>query len=170
MAVHVEGVVTVLIAELADNEMRIVNCGHPSPFVFRSTRWHRTDIPPSTPIGMHDTDVVHRLPLLYGDRVLFHTDGLIEARDPSGAFIPVEWLLGPAAREREPHRAADAVVAYLARLTRDEFTDDVALLVLDIGAVRVIGDTSPQPESPSCTLRLPDLLDREVSEPARVRT
>ncbi|WP_328899193.1 serine/threonine-protein phosphatase [Streptomyces sp. NBC_00441] len=87
---------TAVLAELtSDGRMTVLNYGHPAPLVVRAgggVTWTEPDRP-GMPLGL---DALgdgrpgrHRGLLHDGDRVLFHTDGLAEARDEDGRFYPL---------------------------------------------------------------------------------
>jgi sigma-B regulation protein RsbU (phosphoserine phosphatase) len=69
-----------------------------------------------------------------GDRLVFYTDGVIEAFDPRGEEFEVRRLIALLEASRdEPDRFADALLARLAawRGGRNA-SDDLTLLVVDI--------------------------------------
>jgi len=75
--------------DLDDGELRILNAGHPRPLLFRDGEdVGDLDCKPCPPMGLGlveaETATVHLTP---GDVVLFHTDGVTEARAPDGS----EW-------------------------------------------------------------------------------
>jgi hypothetical protein len=64
-----------------------INRGHPAPLLIRQGRWLTTlRCPPAPPMGFAlDLPATEcRYQLEPGDRVLFHTDGITEARDDQG--------------------------------------------------------------------------------------
>ncbi|SDC55382.1 Serine phosphatase RsbU, regulator of sigma subunit [Geodermatophilus telluris] len=71
-----------------------VNCGHPDPLVVRDGALVRPPAcPPARPLGLlAGPPAPCRLLLRRGDRVLLHTDGVVEARSPEGAFFGEERL------------------------------------------------------------------------------
>ncbi|MFF8275777.1 PP2C family protein-serine/threonine phosphatase [Streptomyces lateritius] len=73
--------------DLATGVLTWINCGHLPPILIREGRWITAlDRPPTHPLG---TDLalpahVHHEQLQAGDRVIFYTDGITEARDRHG--------------------------------------------------------------------------------------
>lgn len=95
-----EDFVTVVLAEFAPGEVRLVNCGHPAPL----RAGHRVELlepfTPTTPLGLGPEPRQCRVRLQPGDRLLIYTDGLSEVRAPDGSTFP---LLAEASRAlREP--------------------------------------------------------------------
>ena len=72
--------------DIVTGEFAWVNAGHPGPLIIRQLRNASTlDHAPSLPLGMGASDVevvVDRLSP--GDRLLFYSDGVVEARAPTG--------------------------------------------------------------------------------------
>ncbi|OEV36062.1 hypothetical protein HS99_0031440 [Kitasatospora aureofaciens] len=132
--VEEEFVTLVLIGVRSDGTAELVNCGHPSPLLLRGGLVRPLELTETVPpLGVLDpADVhppVHRVPLHGGDRVLLFTDGVIEARDRSGAFYPLA--------ERFPRCADGRPADVLQRLHEDvvrhvgrQLGDDAAMLLL----------------------------------------
>ncbi|MFF2503522.1 PP2C family protein-serine/threonine phosphatase [Streptomyces sp. NPDC058067] len=132
-----EGFVTVLVLDIPDHEpvVRLVNCGHPLPLLLREGRV----IPLGTddaspPLGLSDVltpDLtVETFPFDVGDVLLLYTDGVIEARDDSRAFYPLQ--------ERLTEWAGDDPPTLLSRLRADlqayvggHLGDDAAFVALE---------------------------------------
>ncbi|GAA4291386.1 hypothetical protein BJY14_002309 [Actinomadura luteofluorescens] len=80
--------VTGVLAELdlPSGRLSWVSHGHPPPVVVRGSRWVTTlECPPGTPLGT-GLGVQARVcneQLEPGDRILFYSDGIVEARDPN---------------------------------------------------------------------------------------
>ncbi|MFD7791283.1 PP2C family protein-serine/threonine phosphatase [Streptomyces sp. NPDC059271] len=128
---------TALVLDIPDTdaEAGMINCGHPPPLLLRDrevTVLHaRHPVPPlgmcELPAASHHTD-----PFTFeaGDLLLLYTDGVIEARSPSGAFYPLAERLasfpasGPDTLLRRIH---DDLVRHIG----DEPADDAALLVIE---------------------------------------
>ncbi|UGY92887.1 PP2C family protein-serine/threonine phosphatase [Streptomyces gobiensis] len=83
--------------ELANGRLRWANCGHPPPMLVRDQRLlpdalERSPEPPLgvlAGLGEHER-TIHEITLHPGDRVLFYTDGVIEARAPDGGLFGLE--------------------------------------------------------------------------------
>lgn len=101
-----EAFTTAVLAEL-DGETGLlswVNAGHPPPFLLREGRLvHHLEASSGLPfgIGLGTEDPSYQLGrerLQPGDRVLFYTDGVIEARSPGGELFGVDRLVDLLAR------------------------------------------------------------------------
>ncbi|MYR51596.1 SpoIIE family protein phosphatase [Streptomyces sp. SID4928] len=128
--------VTAVLAEIADDgSVDILNYGHPAPLVRRSNGLLELAEPgsPGPPLGLGAlTDAGpgrRRITLDVGDRVLFHTDGLTEARDPSGTFYPVLERAGEPLSDPDAQRALDRLREDVARFTEGPLDDDSAFLL-----------------------------------------
>jgi phosphoserine phosphatase RsbU/P len=127
-----EDFVTAVFAELtAAGLLRLANCGHPPP-IRLAQRGEPVHLSPSTaapPLGLGPAPAVDEHLLEPGARVLFFSDGLIEARDGDGAFFGLERHVAELARGG----LVEGVDRLLTRL--DEFSrslpDDLVLLALE---------------------------------------
>ncbi|SEG96758.1 Serine phosphatase RsbU, regulator of sigma subunit [Nonomuraea solani] len=130
-----EQFVTAIVAELGDDEMTLVNFGHPAPLLIQPDGELRTVEPPEQglPLGLAAFDPsaakAHRTPFGRGDRILFFTDGVIEARSPEGDFYPLTERAGFLTRD-DPQAALDALRADLVEHTGGPLLDDAAMLLL----------------------------------------
>jgi serine phosphatase RsbU (regulator of sigma subunit) len=94
--------VTGVVAELdlADGWLRWHSAGHPAPLLLRSGQFVKTlESDVGLPFGLNDperTPATERLEP--GDRLLLYTDGIIDARSPSGDFFGVDRLADLVAR------------------------------------------------------------------------
>ncbi|MFE5301064.1 PP2C family protein-serine/threonine phosphatase [Streptomyces sp. NPDC056632] len=132
-----EAFVTALVLDIPDHEpvVRLVNCGHPPPLLLRDGRVTALDRGDSSPpLGLSDVLApdaeVETFPFGVGDVLLLYTDGVIEARDDSRAFYPLEERLTAWAGYDPP--------ALLARLRADlqayaggHLGDDAALVAVE---------------------------------------
>ncbi|REK86954.1 serine/threonine-protein phosphatase [Streptomyces inhibens] len=89
-----ERFVTTLLLEIPDADplTRMTSCGHPPPLLLHPGEAVAVPVHPAPPLGVGPTgpedytlDVFSFEP---GDTLLLYTDGVIEARDPHGAFYP----------------------------------------------------------------------------------
>ena len=81
-----------------------------------------------------------RSPLAAGDRLLFYTDGITEARNPEGDEYGEDRLAdaaSPSAPSR-PMRIKDAVLADVNAFTNGKFEDDATLIVVGIAASDIV--------------------------------
>jgi len=127
-----------------------INAGHPEPLLLRGGRLVKAlHTEPSPPLGLGfdlaepaggDADgsrsfVVGVEHLEPGDRLLFYTDGVIEARSPEGAFFGVERLVDLLTRNlagglptaETMRRVVRALLAH----QQGQLTDDATLLLLE---------------------------------------
>ncbi|GAB2803095.1 PP2C family protein-serine/threonine phosphatase [Actinoallomurus bryophytorum] len=107
--------VTAALAEVPDDEpvVHLVSCGHPPPLLLRDGQVLTLQVAaPAPPLGMGEVatagHVMETFPFATGDRLVLYTDGVIEARDRSGAFYPLAERL-PAWRGSDP----DALVRWI---------------------------------------------------------
>lgn len=136
-AVEHEGFVTAVLAEFPHGagRARIVNRGHPSPLLLYADGVLRIlDAPrPALPLGMDDLgtwpDRAEETGFPPGATLLFHTDGLSEARDARGVFYdPAERLSGRTFPG--PRALLTTLAEEVRRHTGDRTTDDMALLAV----------------------------------------
>lgn len=153
-----EEFVTLLLLEIRqDGAVRLLNCGHPSPYLLSGesvTALARAD--PLPPLGLFplpaDLVVEGCGRLLPGETLFLHTDGAEDARDTHGRFFPLPEVLAGAIEE-QPQALLGAVFTALLRHTGGSPADDVALLVLRNDRQRPLssaarpGSQRPQPAS-----------------------
>ncbi|MDY0811900.1 PP2C family protein-serine/threonine phosphatase [Kitasatospora purpeofusca] len=136
-----ESFITAVVLDVPDDGavVRLVDCGHPPPLLLHGGRV--TALEPrrtSPPLGLGELVpmpyVVEEFPFLPGDRLLIHTDGVIEARDAERRFYP----LAERVAERIAAHPAEAPAALLLHLRRDllahaggRLDDDAAMVVVE---------------------------------------
>lgn len=131
--------VTGLLAELnlANGKLRWINAGHPAPLLVRRGRVVKTlECSPSLPLGMGGT--VTQLTeegLERGDRVLFYTDGVVEARSKEGEFFGHRRLSDLLDRETASGQPAPETMRRLSLAVMEhqegELQDDATMLFLE---------------------------------------
>ncbi|UNO41622.1 PP2C family protein-serine/threonine phosphatase [Streptomyces sp. MST-110588] len=124
--------ITAMVAEFAPGRLRLANCGHHPPLHLSldgpPSLIHPAE--PTAPIGRCPAPLVQQVKLAPGDRVLFYTDGIAEARDPQGvSFDPAD--LAPACGFPRLGDALDMVLLTLAQHTHNARDDDVALILVE---------------------------------------
>jgi len=132
-----EDFVTALLVEIsAPSFITVVACGHPAPLLIAPNGTATMpDLPAGLPLGWGVTYLPTTVSWATGDRVLLYTDGLVEARDARGDFLP---LLTCASRLAAGgvESAADSLLAILRRhVCGARLPDDLAFLLLENAGV-----------------------------------
>jgi hypothetical protein len=125
--------------DVATGELTYLLAGHPAPLLLRAnTAVKRLRTPPRIPLGVSRTPpdgVVGREQLEPGDRVLFFTDGIPEARDRHRHEFGVDRLVALVERHSAPNLAAPETLRRVMRGVlhhqRGVMDDDATLLMLD---------------------------------------
>jgi serine phosphatase RsbU (regulator of sigma subunit) len=131
---HAELFATAALLEFSADalEVRVVVCGNPPPLLLRGADATELEVSPWTPLGLGLADAASieacTVSLRPGDRLFLASDGVVEARDDSGAFYPLAERLHTLAGE-DSAALPDLVWADLARFGPD-VQDDVTMLVL----------------------------------------
>jgi serine phosphatase RsbU (regulator of sigma subunit) len=131
-----EKFVTAVLAEFDDSATAtLLNCGHPSPLVLSQggigVFAEPHDVAP--PLGL--TELVDARPCPYtvrftpGDRMLFYTDGVVEARDGEGRFYPLADRSG-LLKAADPEQALAELRSDVLRHVGGRITDDAAMLLV----------------------------------------
>ena len=128
-----EDFVTALFAELDPRGwLELVTCGHPPPLRL-TTGGDLQALNPTTyatPLGLHPDLRPSTFTVGVGDRLVFYTDGLLEARDRAGRYFRLEDCLD-ALRRTDLEAAADGLLDRLRAHTGRKLDDDVAVLLLE---------------------------------------
>ena len=137
---EIEDFVTVILADFVPGEVRIVNCGHHPP-VKVSTDPAGLELlpagPPAPPLGLHPRPARQDIPLGPGDRLLFYTDGLIEARDHQGRFFDLDQPpVAAALAEPDLDAAIRHMVGLLLEHAGGRLADDVLLVLGEPGVTQ----------------------------------
>jgi sigma-B regulation protein RsbU (phosphoserine phosphatase) len=128
-----EDFVTAVFAELDPGGwLQLVTCGHPPPLRLAADGDLRALTPRAfaTPLGLHPHIQPSTFSVAAGDRLLFYTDGLLEARDRAGRYFRLEDCLDTL-RHPDLQAAVDGLLERLLAHAGRKLDDDVALLVLE---------------------------------------
>jgi hypothetical protein len=142
-----EDFVTALFAELDPRGwIQLVNCGHPPPLRLSTSGELEPLTPPAftTPLGLHPDLHPSTFSVRTGDRLLFYTDGLLEARDRAGRFFRLDQQLDALARP-DLQAAADELLARLRAHTRHRVDDDIAVLLIELTLTSSGAEAQPTP-------------------------
>jgi phosphoserine phosphatase RsbU/P len=128
-----EDFVTAVFAELDPGGwLQLVTCGHPPPLRLTADGELRALTPRAfaTPLGLHPDIRLSTFSVSAGDRLLFYTDGLLEARDRTGRYFRLEDCLDTL-RHPDLQAAVDGLFDRLLAHAGRKLDDDVALLLLE---------------------------------------
>jgi serine phosphatase RsbU (regulator of sigma subunit) len=138
-----EDFVTALFAELDPRGwLELVTCGHPPPLRLTADGDLQALNPAAyaTPLGLHPDLRASTFSIAPGDRLVFYTDGLLEARDRAGRFFRLEDCLDTL-RRPDLDAAADELLDRLVAHTGRRLDDDVAILLFEAApAPAALGD------------------------------
>ncbi|HTJ77035.1 MAG TPA: PP2C family protein-serine/threonine phosphatase [Acidimicrobiales bacterium] len=130
--------VTAVLAdlELASGRLRWAVAGHPPPLLLRDGRIVKTLIGDVTPpLGIGGAVVVSEEMLEPADRVLFFTDGVVEARAADGEFFGVERLVDLVSRTSAAAMPAPETMRRLLHAILDHqegaLQDDATIVVVE---------------------------------------
>lgn len=131
-----EEFVTAVLAQIdADgSRVEILSCGHPPPLLVRDGAVAPAEPPEAgLPLGLAALRSVDReacvIPFKYGDRLLFYTDGISEARDKHGTFYPLERA-GALLGVPDLGTALDGLIEDVLAHVGHALLDDAAMLLI----------------------------------------
>jgi phosphoserine phosphatase RsbU/P len=128
-----EDFVTAVFAELDPGGwLQLVTCGHPPPLRLGADGDLRPLTPRAyaTPLGLHPDVQPSTFSVSPGDRLLFYTDGLLEARDRAGRYFRLDDCLDML-RRPDLQEAVDGLLDRLIAHSGRKLDDDVALLLVE---------------------------------------
>jgi sigma-B regulation protein RsbU (phosphoserine phosphatase) len=141
-----EEFVTAALVDATDpTQLTLVSCGHPPPvLVDGAGPASLLEAPAGLPLGLGETYETHTVPWRPGDRLLMYTDGVSEARDAQGEFLPL-LTLAPLLRADTVDAALDGLLEAVSQhVPSGHLTDDLAVMLLENVAV----DDDPAVASP----------------------
>ncbi|MGW7694144.1 PP2C family protein-serine/threonine phosphatase [Streptomyces asiaticus] len=132
-----EQFVTVLLAQVRDDSLvQLINRGHPPPLVMRAGEVRSLDpARPLPPLGLEEflgppAIGVETFPFLTGDRLLLHTDGVVEARNSYNEFFPLHRTM-ETLDCATPSEYLDRLRHALVRHTEGRLADDAAMVLIE---------------------------------------
>lgn len=139
-----EDFVTAAIVEERGGTLTIVNCGHPAPLLLRRGKVISLDPPANAPpLGFRPVVLPRVERLEPGDRLLFYTDGLAEARR-DGEFFPTSERAWRLVGHGTVADGLASLESALVEWVRGQLDDDIALVLMEY-----TGTTSPVVAVPS---------------------
>jgi phosphoserine phosphatase RsbU/P len=132
----IEDFVTAIVAEFGEGEVRLVNCGHHPPVKAGPSAAGATLelLAPercALPLGLRPDPVRQEAALKPGDRLLFYTDGLVDARNRDGKFLELDEQVATALGQPGLDECVKCVAALLLEHTGHSLGDDVLLVVAE---------------------------------------
>ena len=124
-----EEFVTAIVGEFNGDRVALANCGHHPPLLVTDTRAATVDTgEPTVPLGLGSEPTLSEHPWPVGARMLFYTDGLVEARDRRGDFFPLDDFAAEL-RTGSLEEALDHLVTHLLDFVGHTMSDDLALVL-----------------------------------------
>lgn len=128
-----EEFVTAILGQFDGDEVVLANCGHHPPLLVQDSGTTLVDTgEPTLPLGLGSRPELslHAWPV--GSRMLFYTDGLVEARSRDGSFFPLDDFAAELA-DGPVEEALERLVGHLLRFGGHDTSDDVALVLAQHG-------------------------------------
>jgi serine phosphatase RsbU (regulator of sigma subunit) len=126
-----EEFVTAIVGEFDGEKVTMANCGHHPPLIVTEREVCMVDTgEPTVPLGLGAQPELAEHAWPVGARMLFYTDGLVEARDQHGEFFPLADYAAELG-EGSVEEALDRLVARLLDFGGQRMTDDLALVLAE---------------------------------------
>ncbi|MCB0896994.1 MAG: serine/threonine-protein phosphatase [Nocardioides sp.] len=126
-----EEFVTAIVGEFHGDRVTLANCGHHPPLLVHGREVTTVDTgEPTLPLGLGSDPGLTEHAWPEGARMLFYTDGLVEARDRTGEFFPLDDYaaeIGEGSVEDALDRLVDRLLAYAGH----RMNDDLALVLAE---------------------------------------
>jgi hypothetical protein len=131
-----EDFVTAVLVEERGGTLTIVNCGHPPPLLLRRGEIIQLDPPAAAPpLGFMPVVRPRVERLEPGDRLLFFTDGLAEARR-DGQFFPIAERASRLVAHGTVGDGLASLESALVEWVRGQLDDDIALVLMEYGGTQ----------------------------------
>jgi hypothetical protein len=153
-----EDFVTAVFAELDPRGwLQLVICGHPPPLQLAADGGLRALTPRAyaTPLGLQPDIHPSSFAVSAGDRLVFYTDGLLEARDRVGRYFRIDDCLDTL-RHPDLQAAVDGLLGRLLTHAGGKLNDDVALLLLEATSPPSYPENDSSPASAPSRSASPD--------------
>ncbi|KAB2346924.1 PP2C family protein-serine/threonine phosphatase [Actinomadura rudentiformis] len=124
-----EDFVTVLLAEFAPGQVRLVNCGHPPPLRIGPGSQMLHPPQPTPPLGLNPEPMLQHVRLDPDQRLLFYTDGLIEAKDSHSTMFTLNHQAIAVLNEPLLEAALEGLLDLVLNHVCGQFEDDLALVL-----------------------------------------
>jgi GAF domain-containing protein/anti-sigma regulatory factor (Ser/Thr protein kinase) len=127
-----EDFVTALMVDVSPSGLcSIVSCGHPPVMLADRGGLRPVGLEGSLPLGLGADPTPVSVQLDPGTRLLLYTDGILEARDPTGQFVPLDAVLRPLADGTALDDVLPRVLDRLRTAVGGSLGDDLALVVAE---------------------------------------
>jgi phosphoserine phosphatase RsbU/P len=133
--------------------LQLVTCGHPPPLRLAADHELQALTPAAyaTPLGLHPDIQPFTFSVNAGDRLLFYTDGLLEARDREGAYFRLDECADVLCHP-DLQTAVDELLDRVLAHTGHKLDDDVALLLFEATSAPASPEHEPPSASPPAAL------------------
>ncbi len=135
---QVEDFVTAVVAQVPDTcVVQVVNRGHPPPLLLRQGKVQALmPSSPLPPLGLEDfitgpPTKPESYSFAPGDRLLLHTDGVIEARNRDNHFFALPQAMEAVYSRTPPEFLEQLHQALIRHTTQGRLADDAAMLLVD---------------------------------------
>jgi serine phosphatase RsbU (regulator of sigma subunit) len=148
-----ETFITAAVLDVPDDTsvLRLINCGHPPPLLLSGGRVTPLEVrDPAPPLGLtafRDSPFTAQdFSFRPGDLLLLYTDGVVEARDGSGAFYPLAQRMAAAPEDGPQALLRHLRADLLAHTLGGHLGDDAAMVAIAREAPPDV--TAPRPGRP----------------------